>query len=186
MQATSTPKIVDQRPAFLALLAGVLFAAGIALGAALPGLDLKIAPSAAVAPDTSYSAVEGARAQFGVAPDTSYDTVESLRAKAGVTVATTPTLKGRSGYPSTRSRGITAHDKARGNAGWWATAPATPARIGPDSTYGPTAAAPVAGTTSAGQEYLDWYLRSLRAVAPVAGTPTSQADPDTRFGAGIR
>ena len=122
MQATSTPKIVDQRPAFLALLAGVLFAAGIALGAALPGLDLKIAPSAAVAPDTSYSAVEGARAQFGVAPDTSYDVVEGNRAQFGVQAATS--LKGHSGFPSTRGKGISAHDKARGYDGWWASAPA--------------------------------------------------------------
>ena len=35
--------------------------------------------------DTSYNAVEGARAQYGVAPDTSYSTVESMRAKSGVT-----------------------------------------------------------------------------------------------------
>jgi hypothetical protein len=124
MHATATPKLVDQQPAFLAVLATLLFAAGIALGAALPGLDLKIAPSAAVSvPDNSYNAVEGIRAQFGVAPDTSYDTVESIRAQAGVKAA--PTTKvGKSGFPSTRGRGISAHDKARGFGGWWASAAA--------------------------------------------------------------
>ena len=153
MQATSTPKIVDQRPAFLALLAGVLFAAGIALGAALPGLDLKIAPSAAVAPDTSYSAVEGARAQFGVAPDTSYDVVEGNRAQFGVQAA--QTKLGKSGFPSNRVQ--RAHDILRGMGGWWASAPGTPARVGPDSTYGPT---------------------------PVV--PATQAEQDSHYGAGSR
>ena len=162
MQATSTPKLVDQQPAFQALLAAVLFAAGIALGAALPGLDLRIAPSAAVAPDTSYNVVEDVRSQFGAAPDTSYDTVESIRAQAGAKAV--QTKLGKSGFPSTRGNGISAHDKARGYGGWWATAPAvTPARVGPDSTYGPT---PAAHT--------------------VAGTPVSQAESSDRHGAGVR
>jgi hypothetical protein len=145
MHATTSPKAVDLKPAALALIAAALFAGGILLGSAM---DIRIAstPASVVAPDTSYNAVEGARAQFGVAPDTSYDTVESLRAQSGVTVDTSPSLTGKSGHPSTRGRGITAHDKARGFGGWWASAP----------------------------------------VAPVVGTPTSQADPDSRYGAGIR
>ena len=147
MHATTSPKIIDQQPAALAVLAALVFAVGIALGAVMD-LDLRIASttSSIAAPDTSYNAVEGNRAQFGVAPDTSYNTVESLRAQSGVTVDTSPTLKGRSGYPSTRARGITAHDKARGFGGWWASAP----------------------------------------VAPVVGTPASQAEPNTRYGGGIR
>ena len=88
MQATSTPKLVAQPPAALVALAAILFAAGIALGAAMD-LDLRIPSTAPVAaPDTSYNAVEGARAQFGVAPDTSYDAVEGIRAQSGVTVDT--------------------------------------------------------------------------------------------------
>jgi hypothetical protein len=142
MHATTSPKAIDLKPALLAVLGAVLLTAGIIIGSAM---DLRIAPTTAsvVAPDTSYNAVEGARAQFGVAPDTSYDTVESLRAQSGVTVDTAPSLAGKSGFPSTRARGITAHDKARGFGGWWAS-------------------------------------------APVAGTPVSQADPDSRYGAGIR
>jgi hypothetical protein len=163
MHATTSPKAIDLKPAALALVAAALFAGGIILGSAM---DIRIAstPASVVALDTSYNAVEGARAQFGVTPDTSYNavedaraqfgvtpatsskTVESARGQSGVTVDTSPTLKGRSGFPSTRARGITAHDKARGFGGWWASAP----------------------------------------VAPVVGTPTSQADPDSRYGAGIR
>ena len=145
MHATTSPKAIDLKPAALALVAAALFAGGILLGSAM---DIRIAsaPAAVAAPDTSYNAVEGARAQFGVKSDTSYNTVESLRAQSGVTVDTSPTLKGRSGFPSTRARGITAHDIARGYAGWWASAPE----------------------------------------APVVGTPTSQADPNTRYGGGIR
>lgn len=145
MHATTSPKAIDLKPAALALIAAALFAGGILLGSAM---DIRIAstPASVAAPDTSYNAVEGARAQFGVTPDTSYDNVESLRAQSGVTVDTSPTLKGRSGFPSTRARGITAHDKARGYAGWWASAPE----------------------------------------APVAGTPVSQSDPDSRYGGGIR
>ena len=145
MHATTSPKTIDLKPAALALIAAGLFAGGILLGSAI---DLRIAsaPAAVVAPDTSYNAVEGARAQFGVAPDTSYNTVESLRAQSGVTVDTSAPVKRQIGHPSTRARGITAHDKARGSAGWWASAPE----------------------------------------APVVGTPTSQADPDTRYGGGIR
>jgi hypothetical protein len=121
MQATSTPKLVDQQPAFQALLAAVLFAAGIALGAALPGLDLRIAPSAAVAPDTSYDVVEDVRSQFGAAPDTSYDTVEAIRAQAGAKAA--QTKLGKSGFPSDGVQ--RAHDVLRGMRGWWASAPIT-------------------------------------------------------------
>jgi hypothetical protein len=145
MHATTSPKVIDLKPAALALIAAAMFAGGIILGSAVD-FQIAAAPAAVVAPDNSYNAVEKARAQFGVTPDTSYDTVESLRAQSGVTVATSPTLKGRSGYPSTRARGITAHDKARGFGGWWASAP----------------------------------------VAPVVGTPASQADPNTRYGGGIR
>jgi hypothetical protein len=142
MHATTSPKAIDLKPALLAVLGAVLLTAGIIIGSAM---DLRIAPTTAsvAAPDTSYNAVEGARAQFGVAPDTSYDTVESLRAQSGVTVDTAPSVAGKSGFPSTRGRGISGHDKARGFAGWWAS-------------------------------------------APVAGTPVSQADPDSRYGAGIR
>jgi len=167
VQATSTPKLVAQPPAALAALAAILFAAGIALGAAMD-LDLRIPSTASVvAPDTSYNAVEKLRAQSGIAPDTSYDYVESLRAQSGVTVNTEfdvlhaarakaaalraksgvtedTSLVGKSGFPSTR--GISQHDVARGAAGWWASAPT--------------------GT--------------------VAGTPVSQADPSDRYGAGIR
>ncbi len=145
MHATTSPKAIDLKPAALALVAAALFAGGILLGSAM---DIRIAsaPAAVVAPDISYNAVEDARAQFGVTPDTSYNAVEDIRAQSGVTVDTTPSLKGRSGHPSTRGRGITAHDKARGSAGWWASAPA----------------------------------------APVAGTPVSQADSNSRYGGGIR
>ena len=145
MHATTSPKAIDLKPAALALVAAALFAGGILMGSAID-LGIASAPAAVAAPDTSYNAVEDARAQFGVAPDTSYNTVESLRAQSGVTVDTAPVLTGKSGFPSTRARGITAHDKARGFGGWWASAP----------------------------------------VAPVVGTPTSQADPDSRYGAGIR
>ena len=145
MHATTSPKAIDLKPAALALVAAAVLAGGILLGSAM-NIGIASAPAAGVAPDTSYNAVEGARAQFGVAPDTSYDTVESLRAQSGVTVDTTPSVKGQIGHPSTRGRGITAHDKARGFGGWWASAP----------------------------------------IAPVVGTPTSQADPDSRYGAGIR
>ena len=112
----------------------VLFAAGIALGAALPGLDLRIAPSAAVAPDTSYNVVEDVRSQFGAAPDTSYDTVESIRAQAGAKAV--QTKLGKSGFPADRVQ--RAHDVLRGMRGWWASAPVTASdmQVEPDSRYG--------------------------------------------------
>ena len=84
MHVTSSPKAVNFQPAILAALAAALFIAGIALGSVID-VRLASAPAAAPAPDTSYNAVEGARAQYGVAPDTSYSTVESMRAKSGVT-----------------------------------------------------------------------------------------------------
>jgi hypothetical protein len=126
MHATTSPKAIDLKPAALALIAAALFAGGILLGSAM---DIRIAstPAAVAVPDISYNAVEGARVQFGVAPDTSYNSVESLRAQSGVTVDTSPSVKGQIGHPSTRGRGITAHDKARGYAGWWASAPVAPA-----------------------------------------------------------
>lgn len=99
MHATTSSKLVDQQPAALAALAAILFAAGIALGAAMD-LDLRIAPTAAsvAAPDTSYNAVEGIRAQFGVTPDTSYDAVEGTRAQFGIVApATQPEQDGRYG-----------------------------------------------------------------------------------------
>ena len=67
MHATTSPKIIDQQPAALAILAAVVLGIGIALGAVMD-IDLRIAsaPAAIAAPDTSYDAVEGARAQFGV------------------------------------------------------------------------------------------------------------------------
>jgi hypothetical protein len=139
MHATTSPKAIDLKPAALALVATALFAGGIILGSAM---DIRIAPVTAsvAAPDTSYNAIEGARAQFGVSADTSYATVESLRAQSGVGVDTS--LAGKSGFPSNRS-GISSHDQARAAGGWWASAPAV-------------------------------------------GTPVSQADPDSRYGAGIR
>ena len=131
MQAASTPKLVDQQPAAMAVLAAIVFAAGIALGGVL-NLDLRIPSAASVAaPDTSYNAIEKLRAQSGIAPDTSYDYVEHLRAQSGVTVDTNSDVlmnarekAGKSGFPSTRGRGISAHDKARGFGVWWASAPA--------------------------------------------------------------
>ena len=148
MQAASTPKLVDQQPAAMAFLAAIVFAAGIALGGVL-NLDLRIPSAASVAapdtsydyvenlrarsltaPDTSYDIVEHLRAQSGVTVDTSYDYVENLRAQSGVTVNTNTDVlmtarekAGKSGFPSTRGRGISAHDKARGFGGWWASAP---------------------------------------------------------------
>lgn len=126
MQATTSPKLIDQQPAALAVLATiVIFAVGVALGAVMD-LDLKFAPAAAVtAPDTSYDYVEGLRGQAGAfgAPDTSYDAVEKLRAQSGVT----EDLTGRSGFPSTRGSrtpGVSQHDQLRGAGGWWASAPA--------------------------------------------------------------
>ena len=172
MQATTSPKFVDQSQTFLVALAAILFAVGIALGSAMD-LDLKIAPAAATvsAPDNSYNAVEKTRAQFGVAPDNSYNVVEHLRAQSGVTVATEydvlhaarakaaaaaaktlredSTLTGRSGFPSTRAidrQVISAHDMQRGAAGWWASAPSS----------------------------------------TIAGTPVSQADPNDRVSGGVR
>jgi hypothetical protein len=125
VQATTSPKLVDQRPAAIAVLATiVIFAVGIALGAVMD-LDVQLAPAAAVtAPDTSYDYVEGLRGNAGAfgAPDTSYDAVEKLRAQSGVT----EDLTGQSGFPSTRGSrtpGISEHDQLRGAAGWWATAP---------------------------------------------------------------
>jgi hypothetical protein len=125
MQATSSRKAIDLRPAILASLAAALFIAGIALGSVMD-LGTTSTATAVAVPDTSYSAVEGARAQFGVAPDTSYDDVEGLRAQSGVTVDTNSdflmnarekaalraqsgvtedtSLVGKSGFPS--SRGI--------------------------------------------------------------------------------
>jgi hypothetical protein len=131
VQAASTPKLVDQQPAAMAILAAIVFAAGIALGGVL-NLDLRL-PSAApaVAPDTSYDYVENLRGGALTAPDASYNYVEHLRAQSGVTVNTDSDFlmnarekAGKSGFPSTRGRGISAHDKARGSLGWWATAPA--------------------------------------------------------------
>ena len=162
MHATTSPKAIDLKPALLAVLGAVLLTAGIVTASAM---DLRFAPTAASvsAPDVSYNAVEGARAQFGVAPDTSYNAVESIRSQSGVTVD--PSLQGKSGFPSTR---------------------------GSES---------LAGSTTAGQQYLDWYTRSSAGVsahdqargqagwwasAPVVGTPTSQADPNSRYGGGIR
>ena len=183
MHATSSPKAVNFQPAILAAMAAALFIAGIALGSVVD-VRLASAPAAAPAPDTSYNAVERARAQFGVPADTSYDSVEKLRAQSGVTVTTDydvlhaarakaaaaaaaakmkaedTSLFGRSGHPS--SRAISKHDVQRGTAGWWASAPVAPARVGPDSLYGPTP------------------------VAPVVGTPVSQADPNDCVGGGIR
>ena len=111
MQAASTPKLVDQQPAAMAILAALVFAAGIALGGVL-NLDLRIPSAASVAaPDTSYDYVESLRAQSGIAPDTSYDYVEHLRAQSGVTVDTNTDVlmnarekAGKSGFPSTRGR----------------------------------------------------------------------------------
>jgi hypothetical protein len=171
MQATTSPKFVDQQQTFLVALAAILFAVGIALGSAMD-LDLKIAPAAATvsAPDNSYNAVEKTRAQFGIAPDNSYNQVEHLRAQSGVTVATEydvlhaarakaaaaqaktlreDTIVGRSGFPSSRAidrQVISAHDMDRGDRGWWGSAPT--------------------GTA--------------------AGTPVSQADPNDRVSGGVR
>ena len=86
MHATTSPKLIDQQPAALAVLAAVVFAVGIALGAVMD-LDLRIAStsSSIAAPDTSYDAVENARARFGIAaPDTSYDAVEAARLQISV------------------------------------------------------------------------------------------------------
>lgn len=162
MHATTSPKAIDLKPAALALVAAAVFAGGIILGSAV---DFPIAAAPAA----------------GVAADHSYDGMEASRLSA---VDTSPSLTGKSGYPSTRGSeslagltsagqeyvdyylgsagAVAARDNARGDAGWWASAP-------------------VAGTTSAGQQYVDHYLRSMRAVAPAAG-----ADPNTRFGPGIR
>jgi len=181
MHATSSPKAVNFQPAILAAMAAALFIAGIALGSVVD-VRLASAPAAAPAPDASYNSVEGTRAQLGVAADTSYNAVEDLRAQSGVSATTefdvlhaarakaaaaaaaarakSETKIGKSGFPS--SRGISQHDVQRGAAGWWASAPVAPARVGPDSLYGPTP------------------------VAPVVGTPVSQADPNDRYGAGIR
>ena len=181
MHATSSPKAVNFQPAILAAMAAALFIAGIALGSVVD-VRLASAPAAAPAPDASYNSVEGTRAQLGVAADTSYNAVEDLRAKSGVSATTefdvlhaarakaaaaaaaarakSETKIGKSGFPSTR--GISQHDVQRGAAGWWASAPVAPARVGPDSLYGPTP------------------------VAPVVGTPVSQADPNDRVGGGIR
>jgi hypothetical protein len=140
MQATTSPKFVDQRQTILVALAAILFAVGIALGAAMD-LDLKIAPAAATvsAPDTSYDAVEKIRAQSGIAPDTSYDQVERLRAQSGVTVATEYDV-----LHAARAKAAAARAKA-GASGF--------------------------PSTRAGS---------------VAGTPVSQAEPNDRYGAGIR
>lgn len=86
MHATSSPKLVLQQPApAIALLAAILFAAGIALGAAMD-LDLRIAPAAATV----------------TAPDTSYDAVENARARARFGVESS--LAGKSGFPSSQSQ----------------------------------------------------------------------------------
>ena len=116
MHATTSPKAFDLKPALLAVLAATIVVAGIVIASAM---DLRIGSTTAavVAPDTSYDAVEGARAQFGVAPDTSYDAVEGIRAQSGVTVDTS--LTGKSGYLSSKT-----HDELRAEGGWWASAPA--------------------------------------------------------------
>lgn len=117
MHATTSPKFVDQQPAALAALAAVVFAVGIALGAVMD-LDLRIASttSSIAAPDTSYNAVEGARAQLGVNADTSYNAVEGTRAQLGVEAS----KFGASGFPSSKT-----HDELRADGGWWASAPIT-------------------------------------------------------------
>ena len=116
MHATTSPKIIDQQPAALAILAAVVLGIGIALGAVMD-IDLRIAsaPAAIAAPDTSYDAVEGARAQFGVNAvtsyegararlgngDANYDAVEGARAQFGVKdgeQATQPDRDGRYGH----------------------------------------------------------------------------------------
>ncbi len=148
MQATSTPKLANQQPAILVALAAIALAVGIALGAALPGIDLNFGSTGVVpAPDTSYNAVEGIRAQFGVAPDTSYDVVEANRAAAFGTSAAAPIITER-GYIAAKRHelALKKHDELRGAAGWWASAPAS----------------------------------------TVAGTPVSQADPNDRYGDGVR
>jgi hypothetical protein len=124
MHATTSQKAINLQPAILALLAAFLFIAGIALGSVME-LGTTSTATAVAVPDTSYNAVEGARAQFGVAADTSYNAVESIRAQSGVTVDTS--LVGKSGYPSSRGSrtqsSATSHDLARATGGWWASAP---------------------------------------------------------------
>ena len=97
MHATSSPKVIDQQPAMVAILAAALLAVGIALGAVMD-LDLRIPAAAVSAPDTSYNAVEGIRAQIGVENDSKF---------------------GKSGYLSSKT-----HDELRSERGWWASAPA--------------------------------------------------------------
>jgi hypothetical protein len=150
MQATTSQKAIDLRPAIMASLAIALLIAGIALGSVLVGTTSTA--TAVAGPDTSYTAVEGARAQFGVPADKSYNAVEDLRTQWGATVQTEfdflhaarakaaaaraesgvtvdTSLVGKSGFPS--SRGISQHDVQRGAAGWWASAP-EPAQRAPE------------------------------------------------------
>ena len=190
MQATTSPKFVDQNQTFLVALAAILFAVGIALGSAMD-LDLKIAPAAATvsAPDTSYNAVEKTRAQFGIAPDNSYNQVEHLRAQSGVTVATEydvlhaarakaaalraksgvtedTTLIGRSGFPSTRAIDRQALEVARAKAA-----------ISERSLLGVSAHDELRGAAG-------WW--GSAPIGTVAGTPVSQADPNDRVSGGVR
>ena len=131
MHATTSPKAMDLKPAALALVAAAVLAGGIILSSAVD-LQITSAPAAAVVGDRSNDAREDFRAQSGASVDT-YDAREDFRAQSRVTVD--PSLFGKSGFPSTRDAGsragstggVSAHDTARGAAGWWATAPVAPA-----------------------------------------------------------
>jgi hypothetical protein len=148
MQATSTPKLADQQPAVLVALAAIALAVGIALGVALPGIDLNFGSTGAVAaPDTSYNVVEDIRSQYGAAPDTSYDVAEGNRAAAFGTSATAPVITERGLIAAQRHQAaLKAHDIQMSKGRWWGSAPSS----------------------------------------TVAGTPVSQADPNDRYGGGVR
>lgn len=85
MQATNTRQVVDARTGAAAVLAAIIFAAGIALGSfmdlGLPGLG---GATAVPLGDRSYDAVEETRArgfsQSVPLGDRSYDAVEETRA----------------------------------------------------------------------------------------------------------
>jgi len=177
VQATSTPKLVAQPPAALVALAAILFAAGIALGAAMD-LDLRIPSTASVAaPDNSYNAVEKLRAQSGIAPDTSYDYVESLRAQSGVTVNTEFGIlhaeRAKAAAALRAKSGVTVNTDydvlmaARAKAG----------KSGFPSTRGISQHDVARGAAG-------WWASAP--TGTVAGTPVSQADPNDRIGGGIR
>ena len=193
MQATSTPKLVVQPPAALVALAAILFAAGIALGAAMD-LDLRIPSTASVAaPDTSYNAIEKLRAQSGIAPDTSYDYVESLRAQSGVTTTTefgalhaarakaAAARRGESGVTVNTDNMATDFDvlmAARAKAAAAAAAAKSQAgKSGFPSTRGISQHDVARGAAG-------WWASAP--TGTVAGTPVSQADPNDRIGGGIR